>query len=124
MLRLVKSSSGDQRGFTMVEIIIIVMLLGFIAAIVINGVIGFLTAANVNSANSEVLSVRTAVLGYYSENEIWPETSDDLAVYLDGELKAFYTFNSSTGRVASATTDADGWGTLIWFNVETQMWEK
>ena len=124
MLRLVKSSSGDQKGFTMVEIIIIVMLLGFIAAIVINGVIGFLTAANVNSANSEVLSVRTAVLGYYSENEIWPETSDDLAVYLDGELKAFYTFNSSTGRVASATTGADGWGTLIWFNVETQMWEK
>ena len=123
MLRLVKSSSGDQRGFTMVEIIIIVMLLGFIAAIVINGVIGFLTAANVNSANSEVLSVRTAAIGYYTENESWPETSDDLGVYLDGELKAFYTFNG-TGGVASATTGADGWGALIWFNVETQMWEK
>ena len=124
MARFLKLLRYSQRGFTLIELLVVLAALGIIAAVVIADATGFMTTGTLNAANTEAANIRTAAIGYNATYQSWPETSEVLTPYYSGELKATYAFDTATGKISSATTDADGWGNNIWFNPETQMWEK
>jgi prepilin-type N-terminal cleavage/methylation domain-containing protein len=123
MQKLLKLLHYGQRGFTLIELLIALAILGIISTVVLTNTTGFMNSGTLEAANTEVANVRTAAVSYHSDHESWPDTSEVLASYLVRETQATYDFDTS-GKILSATTDADGWGTDIWFNPETQMWEE
>ena len=125
MKKLFRQLRYGQRGFTLIELLIVIAILGIIAAIVVPNVAGFMTSGTLNAANTEVANVKTAAVGFLAENGVWPDDSGDLGDFLEGTLKATYTFNDpgpdSVIDSAAPTTDS-GWAGKITWDAGTQTW--
>jgi prepilin-type N-terminal cleavage/methylation domain-containing protein len=111
-----KGMYRGEKGFTLIELLIVVAILGIIAAVVIPNITGFMISGRLAAANSEVEQVKTASLGFFGDNGVWPATSDNLTpTYISGTLKAVYYFDSGYGWVINATAvPTTGWSGITW----------
>jgi prepilin-type N-terminal cleavage/methylation domain-containing protein len=102
-----------EKGFTLIELLIVVAILGIIAAVVIPNLGSFMVTGKLSAANSEVENVKSASLAYYAEHSQWPGDSDDLDIFLAGNITSTYGFDASYGWVLNATGGWDDEG-LDW----------
>ena len=100
-----------EKGFTIIELLIVIAILGIIAAVVIPNISGFMTSGQLAAANTEAEHVKTASLAFCSEYGVWPATSANLTpVYISGDLKAVYDFDPDFGWLLSADSiEPGGW---------------
>ena len=90
-----------QKGFTLVEIMIVVAIIGLLAAIAIPSILRARVNANEGTARESVRAISTALETYRSSESVYPGSLDILAEaappYLDGALsdgvKQGYTFS-------------------------------
>jgi len=116
MRSLTKRMHKGQKGLTLIELLIVVAILGIIAAVVIPNLGAFMITGRISAANTEVENVKTASLAYYAENEAWPTSSDELVGtdgFIAGDLTGTYGFDTIYGWVINGT----GWDTLAWTDV-------
>ena len=119
------SRQPSQEGFTLIEILVVVALLGIIVAIVLLNITGFMGSGAVESANTEAHQVQTAVIAYMEANGLRPADLEDMVVDKDGppevdqyllnpsRLQAKYTI--SNGVISDAYPYPDGkWADCIW----------
>ena len=109
-------------GFTLIEVLMVVAILGLVAAIVVMNIAGVSRAGAVNAANTEAHQVQTALIAYMQANNLstWDGTVGDgseqeLERYLmnAGQLQARYTI--SDGKIADAYAYPDGkWAACTW----------
>jgi type IV pilus assembly protein PilA len=115
--KLAKTMHSGEKGLTLIELLIVIAILGIIAAVIIPNIAGFMVSGRIAAANDELANVKTAALGYYAGvgNATWPADSATLvsAGYISGTLKASYGFDS-WGWVASGNATG-GWGDTITF---------
>ena len=112
-----------QKGFTLIEILIVVAILAIIAAVIIPNITRFMAVGNLAAANSEVEQVKTSALGYFGEFSTWPDDSDALVAtgYITGTLKAWYDISGNgsgednCGWLLSANATVGGWPDTITF---------
>jgi len=72
MKRFLKFRYGEK-GFTLLELLIVVAILGILAAVLVPNLASFLGTGKVAAANTEVANVETAALAYYADNDgVWP----------------------------------------------------
>jgi general secretion pathway protein G len=102
-----------QNGFTLIEILVIVGIMGLLASVIVPNMSGFLGTGSLSAARTELANIKTAALAYRAQYDAWPNTSADLATLIDGEPKATYFFDSSTGSVDNAS---GSWSGIIWQN--------
>jgi general secretion pathway protein G len=74
---------GAQRGFTLIEIMVVVVILGILAAIVVPNIIDRPDAARVAKARQDIRAVESALKLYRLDNFRYPTTEQGLAALVD-----------------------------------------
>src|SRR3954467_6923753 len=69
-----------QRGFTLLEMMFVFVLIGILATLVTVNVRYYLLKGKQNAARAEVSSILTALETFYSTNNRYPDNEEGLAV--------------------------------------------
>ncbi len=69
----------DEDGFTLVELMVVIVILGLLATIVIINVVPALDTASAQKARTDIQTIDGAVQQYYVDNRRYPTTREGLA---------------------------------------------
>lgn len=70
----------NRKGFTLVELIVVIVIIGILAAILIPRLIGFTDKANATQAVVWAKEVATAMDSYYAEHNDFPDAASAGAI--------------------------------------------
>lgn len=129
MLNFLRASSKKRdKGFTLLEVLVVIAILGMIASIVIPNVTNFMHSGRVESANTELHNVRLAIQSYsydYNTTNINGSVGSDgsstgtlnesVGVYILDLSQAQALYFVVNGKISNATPNPDGkWNGLSW----------
>ncbi len=97
----------NERGFTLVELAVVVLIIGILAALAQPHYNHMRTRAKAAQAVSELDNLRSAVLRFQGLNHAWPPeaAAGIIPVGLQAQLQDGYSFTRS-----GYTLDYDNWG--------------
>ncbi len=78
MLKNTKLLSYKETGFTLIEIMVVVVILGILAAMVAPQILGRADEARITKAQSDIVSISAALDLYKLDNYVYPTTSQSL----------------------------------------------
>lgn len=90
MLQFMKKFHRDRKGFTLVELLIVVAILGVLAAVVLPNVTGLSDEGQTEAAQAELVTVQTAMDTMMAKTSITSVT----ATSATGNMSAFLTGNA------------------------------
>lgn len=94
-----------QAGFTLIELMIVVAIIGILAAIAIPNFMSYQCKAKQAEAKSNLGNIRTAQEAYFAEYDTY---SDDLdAIGFDTKGEPRYTYKTTGGDTFTATATGD-----------------
>jgi len=67
-----------QKGFSLVEVMIVIVIMGLLAGVVTVNVRGYLTKAKVNTARSEIATIVKALDTFYGAYSRYPDNSEGI----------------------------------------------
>ncbi|CAM2832095.1 prepilin-type N-terminal cleavage/methylation domain-containing protein [Hathewaya histolytica] len=73
-MSFLKKLKSKKKGFTLIELIVVIAILGILAAILLPRFSGFTDSAREKAAKSEAKAVYTALETYYAEKGSYPAT--------------------------------------------------
>ncbi|MFK7741638.1 MAG: type II secretion system protein GspG [Planctomycetota bacterium] len=73
-----RATRRSERGFTLVEIMVVIVILGLLATLVAKNVGGITDEANENKAQSDISSIADGVRMFYIRKNRLPESLDEL----------------------------------------------
>jgi general secretion pathway protein G len=104
MLARLRRLRSDE-GFTLIELIIVIVILGILAAVVVFAVGGVNSNGTLSACKADKSSVATAAESYFAQNSAYPAT---IATLVPGFLHstpsgANYTINLGTSATVTST---------------------
>ena len=97
---------GNSKGFTLIELMIVIAIIGILAAIAIPNFIAYRDKAYCSKAETDAQSVLAALSSYFSEPDNTSIDGDIVRLMNQEELR----LNNPT--LASVTEDTGGWFTV------------
>ena len=90
MYKLLKRINRESKGFTLVELLIVIAILGVLAAVVLPNVTGLAGEGQTEAAKAELVTVQTAMDTMMAKNSVTSVTATDAT----GNMSAFPTGNA------------------------------
>jgi len=125
----IKTKSQSERGFTIVELLIVIVVIGILAAITIVSFNGVTARANATSAKAAAASAIKKAEAYNAEKNAYPTAPSQLTGAAATESFAItgVTFNNTAGSGSGTTlapptaapTSTQGPATINFFNCTT-----
>ncbi len=88
-----------QKGFTLIELMIVVAIIGILAAIAIPAYQDYTIRAQVSEANTMAAGLETAMADFYNDKGVWPSTMNGLPT-ANGLGLAQATMDGKYGQIA------------------------
>jgi general secretion pathway protein G len=79
----VSTSAARVRGFTLIEIMVVVVIIGLLAAIIVPQVVGNVDKARVAKAKQDIQSLETALTMYKLDNFNYPTPEEGLKALVE-----------------------------------------
>lgn len=76
----ISSWPGRARGFTLIEIMVVVVIIGLLAAIVAPSVVRNLDRARIARAKQDIRTIQTAMAEFYAEHYRFPTEAEGLKI--------------------------------------------
>jgi general secretion pathway protein G len=73
-----KIQNGGQRGFTLVELLLVLVILALIAGLVLPGIIGKAESAKAKAASSQISRISMSVESFYLDTGNTPSSLEEL----------------------------------------------
>lgn len=81
-----------RKGFTLIEILIVVVIIAILAAISVPIYIDYVRGARASDAQSQIGAIYNAAKMYYQEIDTWPNTTEEM------EEQGFLSLDEATSR--------------------------
>ncbi len=81
----------SQQGFTLIELMIVVAIIGILAAVAIPAYQDYTIRAQISEGLSLASAAKAAVVEYYMENGAWPSKNDDAGLADKHDIMGKYT---------------------------------
>jgi prepilin-type N-terminal cleavage/methylation domain-containing protein len=99
--RDLKDKNLIEKGFTLVELLVVIVILGVLAAVVVFAVGGITNTSKASACTIEVRTINTATQAYYAQNQSYP--AGTTAAQLITQLQTAKLISSGTGSASSVT---------------------
>ncbi len=101
MFKLMRKRLNSDEGFTLIELMVVVLIIAVLVAIAIPSFLGFRDRAQDRSAQSDVRNALLAEKGYWTDNAGYSD--------VPGDLQSFMPSLELTDTATGSITDAGVW---------------
>jgi general secretion pathway protein G len=104
-----RSRRNHQEGFTLIELMVVILIIGLLAALVVQNLRGATDRAKITKAEADIAELKTALDRYYLDNGNYPTTEQGLQALVtpptSGPIPANYEDGGYVERIP-----LDPWG--------------
>ena len=106
-----------QQGFTLIELMIVVAIIGILAAVALPAYQDYTKRARVSEGLSLAAGAKTSLAEYYASNNKWPKNNTEAGLANPDEIKGnsvkSVTVGNEDGTITVAYTNNAGDGNII-----------
>lgn len=109
-----KSRRYKQDGFTLIEIMVVILILGLLATIVVQSLRGAADKAKKTKAQADLAEIKTALDRYYLDNGYYPSTDQGLSALVSAPTSGRPPGNYESGGYIERLP-SDPWGNQYFY---------
>jgi type IV pilus assembly protein PilA len=95
-----------QEGFTLIELMIVVAIIGILAAVAVPAYQDYIARAQVSEAVSLSAGTKTPLSEYFNQFGIWPQVATDVVGNPSGRYVSYITLLGNAGTVGTLSVEA------------------
>jgi general secretion pathway protein G len=95
MIDKIRKVMRGEKGFTLVEMMVVLIIIAVLIALGIRAYIGYIGSAKMTKASGDITTIQAALDAYYSTNQNYPTTSTGLTSAGVSSYEVLYSSNNT-----------------------------